>query len=211
VRLPQTGNVGAYFLDEQEIRDEHWLVEPGDVVIDVGAALGSYTFAALAMGASRVVAVEPDVGALDKLASLALENGVLDRVTLVCEALYYGPYPSELAVAIKASPHAHLALADDTLFSTLDNLVVDRDLRRLDWTKIDVEGAELGVLRGSQRALAKFHPKLIVEDHTAVYPILGDGAQADEMERLLTTHGYTVTKVSYMGPTHSYRLMWVCS
>src|ERR1700750_1177923 len=54
--------------DEQEVRDRWWHVEPGDVVLDVGAAFGSYALPALALGA-RVVAFSPadfDTDLLDK-------------------------------------------------------------------------------------------------------------------------------------------------
>ena len=210
MRLPRFGNAGAYFRDEQEIRSVWWLVEPGDVVIDVGAALGSYTFDAIAKGARVVVAVEPDLDALSQLVGLAGENDVLDRVVPVNEALYDdGPYPAELTAAIKDSPHAHLALADDTRFSTLDELAVLYGIDRLDWVKVDVEGAELGVLCGGRRTLEK-HPGLLVEDHTAVYPHLNDGVQAAEMWELLTGFDYEIVKVPYTGPTRSYREMWVC-
>ncbi len=40
------------FMDEVETRDAWWDIQPGDLVLDVGADFGSYTLPALAMGAT---------------------------------------------------------------------------------------------------------------------------------------------------------------
>ena len=39
------------------------------------------------------------------------------------------------------------------------------DLARLDWIKIDVEGAEIEVLKGVRQLIEKFNPRIIVEWH----------------------------------------------
>jgi hypothetical protein len=45
----------------------------------------------------------------------------------------------------------------------LDSIISRLQVRRVDLIKIDVEGAELDVLRGSQRILKDYHPKIICE------------------------------------------------
>jgi FkbM family methyltransferase len=46
---------------------------------------------------------------------------------------------------------------------TLDELVVREALTRLDVVKIDVDGGELGVLRGARATLSTLRPSLILE------------------------------------------------
>ena len=84
------------FDDETAVRLELWTVGPGDVVFDIGAAYGSYTLTALAMGASRVYAWAPQghpVGPADEMeadyleASLAL-NGWSERARVFRDGLY---------------------------------------------------------------------------------------------------------------------------
>jgi hypothetical protein len=49
---------------------------------------------------------------------------------------------------------------------SVDDVVRDTPLERVDVVKIDVDGAELEVLRGAQRTLERFHPHLFVEVHS---------------------------------------------
>ncbi len=48
---------------------------------------------------------------------------------------------------------------------SVDDMVDDASLRRVDVIKIDVDGAEADVLRGAHRTLERFHPHLFVEVH----------------------------------------------
>jgi FkbM family methyltransferase len=45
----------------------------------------------------------------------------------------------------------------------LDDIVEKVGLKRIDWVKIDVEGAELHVLRGFRNGIIKFKPRVIIE------------------------------------------------
>jgi FkbM family methyltransferase len=76
------------------------------------------------------------------------------------------------------------------LVATLDGLCEPAGLDRLDFIKIDVEGAELGVLQGAEQVIAKFRPALLVEieaRHTARYDY-GPQDVADWLAR----RGYTM-------------------
>lgn len=45
----------------------------------------------------------------------------------------------------------------------IDDVVQELALQRVDAIKIDVEGAEVSVLRGALSTLKRFHPKIVVE------------------------------------------------
>ena len=134
-------------------------IQPGDVVVDVGACYGTYTLPALLMGAS-VVAYEPfddgrmvlreEVAANDwearcRISPLALGNGAA--------------YPPELANEVWTK---HYPTSMPT-FTTLDE-----EHNCVDWIKCDNEGGELLFLQGAAKMLEKWHPTLVVEDHQDV-------------------------------------------
>jgi hypothetical protein len=68
---------------------------------------------------------------------------------------------------------------------TLDQYLVDVDLDRVDFVKIDVEGFELNVLRGAENTLSQFKPTIILE-----YDERRHGEQSDSIKELLRRHGY---------------------
>ena len=77
---------------------------------------------------------------------------------------------------------------------TLDAIVAERGLNRIDLVKIDVEGFEHEVLRGARDTLARFRPKLIVEWHNAFFDGRPEAARA--LYDLLTeTLGYSLHRI----------------
>jgi len=46
---------------------------------------------------------------------------------------------------------------------SIDDVVRELNLTKVNAIKVDVEGAELEVLRGAMNTLKRFHPKLVVE------------------------------------------------
>jgi hypothetical protein len=145
------------FLDEQDVRHKWWNPK-NSLVLDVGAAYGSYTLPALANGC-EVIAWSPpynvrgvafEAAVLRRSAELngwaghltVLETGLADRCqTMTCDES--GPF----------------------LAQPLD------DLRsRPAWLKIDAEGAELAILRGGQKTLRAHRPKVLLENHLHLDP-----------------------------------------
>ena len=55
---------------------------------------------------------------------------------------------------------------------TLDELVSSENLIRVDYIKIDVEGAEIQVLRGGTKTIEKFRP--IIQMEVTIFDVLVD-------------------------------------
>jgi FkbM family methyltransferase len=196
--VPDAAEVSSWLEDEAEIRAAYWHPGPGDVVMDVGCHVGSYTLPALAAGA-HVYAVDPRRAYTAILAGLC-PPGQRTLLTIINWALSgEGGYLPDFREALDAAPHPeHHAAADDT-FVTLDELVARFGIDSLDWLKIDVEGAELGVLHGAARSLASLRPALIIEDHTDVYPFVAEMESRRHCLELLAAIGYDITTVHHPG------------
>ena len=139
------------------------LVRPGDVVFDIGANFGWYTglLARQVGAAGKVHAFEP----LPTVAALTREtvamNGLNDAVELANEGV--GSVSGTFTVyTFTKLPHGHASAADlgradavphECRITTLDAYVAAREIARIDFVKVDVEGHELEVFKGATRTL----------------------------------------------------------
>lgn len=153
--------------EERDLREKYWDVKEGDVVVDVGASYGSYTLSACAMGAT-VVAFEPEPSIYrDLVANLHLNGWYGTRA----HVFDFGLWDGEAKIPMQTyAPHwpAHTISGpyDMTTLDLVASMNPDLLWKRLDWVKVDVEGAEEHVLRGGISTIRKFHPKMLVECHT---------------------------------------------
>lgn len=177
---------------EKEMLGLSQLVAPGDVCVDVGSAAGLYTLALsrLAGPTGAVHSVEPlsfaHLAWTRVLRSRGARNVSHHAVALGTEPGSelmsvplgrYGPVTGRSFLASRthglgsnAEFAEHIAVAVDV--TTLDELSARERLTRLDFVKIDVEGAELRVLEGGSDTIEAFRPAMLVEieaRHTTRY------------------------------------------
>jgi FkbM family methyltransferase len=166
------------------------VLQPGMVFVDGGANEGVYSvFAAARVGPmGRVIAVEPSSRELARLR----ENVALNRlsnVDIVEAALAErsGSAPLLIAEKLHAGQNTLGAFAYDTVKSvgaqdvavkTLDEIVLQCALSRLDILKLDLEGAEIRALSGAGRVLAEMRPLVLVEVSEASLAHQGGSARA---------------------------------
>jgi FkbM family methyltransferase len=155
----------SFDLEEVDIREKYWNVGPGQVVVDVGASYGSYTLTACAMGAKDVYSFEPEPTVFKDLVANLNLNGWFPRP---CVPFPLGLWSHQATVSMKTyAPHwPQQTITGDYEMTTLDKVHEQAKFDRLDWVKIDVEGAEIPVLAGAYDTIREFHPKMLIECHT---------------------------------------------
>ena len=199
------------FASEVTIRDQFWRIAPGDVVLDIGASVGTYALPALALGASVFAVDVLDDPHTSPLACIAHDNGLTEKLVIIqCAVGDADGYPSEIMSVVHSEQPDHYGGIrypglKDCNWSTVDKLVSGYCIEQVDWIKIDTEGGELPILRGAGRTLDRDHPKLLVEEHSHLEHIRNMGSAA-QLRELLSYHGYIWVEVPYED-----RALWFCS
>lgn len=152
---------------------------PGMIAVDIGANIGYHTFRmARAVGAEgRVLAIEPMSRARGKLLrNVDLNNFGNIRVSAV------GLTDEDCGIQSVAFENAYrldgesMASREDVRLTRLDSLVVECDLPRVDFIKMDVDGYEGKVLRGARTVLATWKPTMVFEISPGAMAERGDSA-----------------------------------
>ena len=161
------------------------ILRPGDLFVDVGANVGSYTIWASDLGA-EVIALEP---AEDTFA-LLLENIELNDYHVKAIQVAAGATCGSVRFTNGLDTVNRVAADGDAeaTMVTIDSVIRDRTVAGM---KIDVEGFEIEVLRGCERALSDKRIGLIQLEwnemsKTAV------GSDRHSVADLLIKHGYAL-------------------
>lgn len=160
------------FVEQQyrcEAADRTIQCEPGDVVIDAGGCWGDTAlyFAHLAGPGGRVASFEFLPKNLEILRkNLMLNPELASRIrvyenpvwSVTGEALSVNEYGPGTSVSKTTNEHRGLEVST----VALDSLIANGDYDRIDFIKMDVEGAELEALRGAEAVIKQFRPKLAI-------------------------------------------------
>jgi FkbM family methyltransferase len=205
MKLQWQGNtayvLGAY--EEEFVQALRLHIHPGDACMDVGAHLGYYclTMARMVGPSGRVISFEPirenlavleENVALNNPANVELVNVALgDRPgvasLLGSESETITSTPSTRGYAVKG-PRSSVEVRVDTLDAFLK-----REGHRPSVIKIDVEGAELDVLKGSRETLKTVRPVVLLKIHGS-----GDSTTR-EVSDFFTAVSYSVSKLGARG------------
>lgn len=172
----------------------HYSPKKGDIVIDCGAYIGEFTlYAAKAVGPDgRVIAFEPDPN-INKALIANIKLNALDNVTVVNKGLWSRDgvlkFVGDSArgysfVFAEGSPGAI-----DVPVVTLDSELARLGVKRVDFIKADIEGAEVEFLKGAANTLRADKISLAI----ASYHIVDGRKSHIALEKALALLGFTTS------------------
>ncbi len=163
----------AYLLGEHQ-----WMIErspvtpvgPGDVVLDCGAHVGVFTHNALKRGAARVIAFEPEPVNRECLRRNFAKEIAAGRVVVIDKGVWSSDTHLALHVGIQNSGSASVVGNEGGQsvgieLTTIDRVVSELGLPRVDFIKMDIEGAEREALKGAMQTLKRFRPRLMLDSY----------------------------------------------
>lgn len=164
-------------------------VNRGDIVLDVGASVGGFTISvAPKVGADGVlVAIEPEPNN-----SICLEKNTskLNNVRIVRKYVSNHKGKEKLCVARKYRKELGIPADNEYIevqTDTLDSIVSNLEIERVDFMKMDVEGAELEVIERAEKTL-KITKKVVV----AAYHLRDGKKTWPKVQQLLKMRGFKV-------------------
>lgn len=149
---------------QDKVYDREAVPKAGDVVIDIGAYVGMYSIKASQFvgPTGLVIAVEPLPSNLVYLGE-NLKACPNTRVVKVALSNYVGD--GKLYSSPSTAVHSMTYVRKDFIkvkVTTLDELVKELKLSRVDYIKMDAEGSDLNILKGARDILRNYFPVLSI-------------------------------------------------
>ena len=166
----------SYLIGEQQ-----WIIEetpqarikPGDIVVDCGAHVGAFSDRAFREGASKVIAFEPDPIQIECLRRNFAPEIEAGKFVLIKKAVWsdVGTTTFHIGAGNSGTGSVVEQPADSSLeveLTTIDRVVRELRLPRVDIIKMDIEGAEREALKGARSTLETHRPRLLIDaNHVA--------------------------------------------
>ena len=172
---------GSSSMCEPEVRRES-MIKNG-IVLDLGANCGMHTipFGKMLGNKGRVISIEPDKKNVKLLEKNIILNG-LKNVTIVEKGCFSKRgemtfYIDELGTGGHSLLENNTRKKETIQVDSIDNIMRDLKIKRVDLIKMDVMGVELETFKGAKQTLKKSHPKIVFEllkkeDKNEVYEFL---------------------------------------
>lgn len=195
-----TGNVYTGLHEFEDMAFVLHLLRPGDLFVDIGANVGTYTVLGGAVAGANCVAVEPIRDAYERLLLNVNLNRIQDKVEALNVGIASAAGTRTFTSGLDTMNHVCAGAdgGEPVRVATLDDVLSDAAPTLL---KIDVEGYEAEVIAGAERVLA-------AESLIAVVMELNGsgrryGYEDADIHRRMLAHGFTPCTYSPLSRTLS--------
>ena len=188
-----SGNALLYDLAEQKRNIYGDRIRKGDVVLDCGANVGVFVRKSLAAGASKVIAIDPAPESVECLRRNFVREIAAGTVVVCPKGVWDKDDVLNLAIDPRNSAEDSFVRKIENPglvavpLTTIDKLVGELGLSRVDFIKMDIEGAERKAIAGAENTIKRFRPRMAL----CIYHVSGDEIAIPRMVRALVP-GYAV-------------------
>ncbi len=176
----------------KRIACKHYIPQQGDVIIDVGAGIGTETlfFNEQVKAEGKIYSIEASRASHEKLEELCSKNSIRNS-----ENLNVAITDSNQKVWIEESDTYQVDAVNKTAKGievdgiTLDHLVVEKNIERIDFLKANIEGSELPMIDGMRKAI-KITKHIAVSCHDFLFD--DDRQIKQKMARFLEENNFDV-------------------
>ncbi|MFI5155830.1 MAG: FkbM family methyltransferase [Chitinophagales bacterium] len=188
-----TGNIYAGLHEFEDMMFLLHLLRPGDLFVDVGANIGSYTVLASAVAMAQAISIEPVPKTFSNLKRNVAVNDLESRVELhnygignESGVLRFTRNLDTINHVISSVDAANDSDSIEVQITTIDDMMQGRIPLLI---KIDVEGFELAVLEGARQTLSNTHLNaLIIELNGSCRRY---GVNESDIHEFLVSSGFT--------------------
>jgi len=183
-------------------------INKGDTVIDVGANIGEFSLiASKKIGhKGNVIAIEPLEQALHWLTKNFELNGFTNYEILELAVgakagsmtMYKKSKVSEIGILDPTITDKDLVSAGKILIDTIDNIILSRNISKVDMLKVDVEGFEYEVFLGCKKSFKQNKIKKIICEIHSTY-LKNKGVDEKTIYSLLEENKFLIKNILHIG------------
>ncbi len=153
-----------------DVYQKYYKIRKGDIIVDVGAHIGTFAVRAATIVGQEgsVVAIEPEPDNLIFLRKNVQANK-LHNVVIVPKAIWSSKDKLKFFIAERTGRHGLINDKDqdpnkfiEVEVDTLDNILKDVGISKIDFIKMDIEGAEIEAYQGMKETLKNNNVKLAI-------------------------------------------------
>ena len=178
---------------EQVYLPHGWSIEANDVVVDIGANIGFFTLYAALKTTNRIYAFEPFPENVEWLKKNLETNNLHNNITVDCIAVSDVNVTEKLYISETSGGHllfdhnitGQLARSVEVPSKTLETIIREHGLERIDFLKMDCEGSEGQILKAVPMHCLEKIKKIAMEFHDNVSLL-----NHDEIVGLLEKSGF---------------------
>ena len=138
-------------------------VEPGDIVIDAGAYKGETAiwFAKEMQRKGKIYSFE----LVEEFSDIICHNVESNFLGHVITVVNYALWNTDTEINVHINDSLSVCRTDgekSVIATTLDSYIKRNQIQKVDFIKMDLEGAELMALKGAEQTICKFAPKMAI-------------------------------------------------